>query len=306
MAGLKELRTRIESIKSTQKITSAMKMVAAARLRRAQTLISRSEPYSRNLDVAAMRVLHELKDEEQAKGITYLMPKLMHDVYKPQVYVLLVFTSSRGLCGNYNHKVAKLAAQRADELLRENKLVTLITIGKKGHDILKKKYGSLIIDRFEDVAKKGAEYNEAADLANKLMESFEKGEVDVVEMIYAKFHSVINTEPTVRRLVPIDLQDKEYSAIEISPVTEEGAAYDYEPDKLELLGNLLPMMIKENMFECIVQSQASEHGARMTSMDNATRNASDMISKLTLRYNRARQSAITTELTEIIAGAEAI
>ena len=306
MAGLKELRTRIESIKSTQKITSAMKMDAAARLRRAQTLISRSEPYSHNLDVAAMRVLHELKDEEQAKGVTYLMPKLMHDVYKPQVYVLLVFTSSRGLCGNYNHKVAKLAAQRADELLRENKLVTLITIGKKGHDILKKKLCWVIIVRFDDVAKKGAEYIVAADLANKLMESFEKGEVDVVEMIYAKFHSVINTEPTVRRLVPIDLQDKEYSAIEIAPVTEEGAAYDYEPDKLELLGNLLPMMIKENMFECIVQSQASEHGARMTSMDNATRNASDMISKLTLRYNRARQSAITTELTEIIAGAEAI
>ena len=279
MAGLKELRTRIESIKSTQKITSAMKMVAAARLRRAQTLNSRSDPYSHNHDVAAMRELHELKDEEQAKGVTYLMPKLMHDVYKPQVYVLLVFTSSRGLCGNYNHKVAKLAAQRADELLRENKLVTLITIGKKGHDILKKKYGSLIIDRFEDVAKKGAEYNEAADLANKLMESFEKGEVDVVEMIYAKFHSVINTEPTVRRLVPIDLQDKEYSAIEIAPVTEEGAAYDYEPDKLELLGNLLPMMIKENMFECIVQRQASEHGARMTSMDNATRNAYEIITK---------------------------
>ncbi len=303
MAGLKELRTRIESIKSTQKITSAMKMVAAARLRRAQGLIAKSEPYNHMLWNSAARVLADLREQEEKDKVSYVYPKLMRGTGEDKVVVLLVFTSNRGLCGSYNAKVAKEAARRTAQLLEEGKTVRLICVGKKGKDFLRRKYGDLIIDSYEDMAKKGARYDEASELAYKIIAAFDKGELDVCEMIYAKFHSAINVEPLVRQLLPVDVN----GMTEAMPERlVDGAAYDYEPERLAYLADLLPLIAKDEMFRALIESQASEQGSRMSSMDNATRNAKEMISKLTLKYNRIRQTAITTELTEIIAGAEAL
>ncbi len=306
MAGLKELRTRIESIKSTQKITSAMKMVAAARLRRAQTLVVKSQAYNHVLWSSASKVVMELEEQEQKTKVSYAYPKLMRGNGSDNVVVLLVFTSNRGLCGSYNAKVAKEAARRTEELLKEGKTVRIVCIGKKGKDILKRRYADLIIDSFEDMAKKGARYDEAEVLAEKMVAAFDEGSLNVCEMIYAKFHSAINVEPVVRQLLPVEPKKNTYLQDNPPALTENGAAYDYEPDKLSYLADLLPLLVKDEMFLALIESQASEQGSRMSSMDNATRNAKEMISKLTLKYNRIRQTAITTELTEIIAGAEAI
>ncbi len=306
MAGLKELRTRIESIKSTQKITSAMKMVAAARLRRAQGLIAKSEPYNHALWNSAARVLADLREQEQKDKVSYVYPKLMRGTGSDNVVVLLVFTSNRGLCGSYNAKVAKEAARRTAELIEAGKTVRLICIGKKGKDILKRKYSDLIIDSYEDMAKKGARYDEASELAYKIIAAFDNGELDVCEMVYAKFHSAINVEPVVRKLLPVDVDSNVFLSEHMPERLIDGAAYDYEPERLVYLADLLPLIAKDEMFQALIESQASEQGSRMSSMDNATRNAKEMISKLTLKYNRIRQTAITTELTEIIAGAEAL
>lgn len=306
MAGLKELRTRIESIKSTQKITSAMKMVAAARLRRAQGLITKSETYNHNLWHNASIILNGLKEQELKNKTPYIYPKMMRGTGRKDVFVLMVFTSNRGLCGSYNARVAKEASRRIEELLKDGKTVKLVCIGKKGRDILKRHYNDLIVASFEDIAKKGAQYDEAANLALNLIEQFEKDEVDVCELVYAKFHSAINTEPVVQQLLPISPENNEYLQEHPAETMVNGAAYDFEPEMLTSLSDLLPLIAKDEMFKVLIESQASEHGARMSSMDNATRNAKDIISKLTLKYNRIRQTAITTELVEIIAGAEAL
>ena len=305
MAGLKELRTRIESIKSTQKITSAMKMVAAARLRRAQGLIAKSDAYNHLLWDAAYRMLSELKEQEQKNKVAVIYPKMMRS-NDAKVYVLLVFTSNRGLCGSYNAKVAKEAGRRAEELLAEGKEVKIVCVGKKGKDILKRRHGDLIVESLEDLAKKGARYDEAEDLAVKMIPAFEEGKFDVCELIYAKFHSAINVEPVVRQLLPVDVESNVYLQDNVPALAFEGAGYDFEPGRLGFLSDLLPLIVKDEMFKALIESQASEQGSRMSSMDNATRNAKDMIAKLTLKYNRIRQTAITTELTEIIAGAEAL
>ena len=306
MAGLKELITRIESIKSTEKITSAMKMVAAARLRRSQGLIDKCRFYNNNILASANRVLLELRQAEQKKNIRFVYPELMRGNGKSENYLLVVFTSDRGLCGSYNSNVAREAAKRIEALKEEGKNVKILCVGKKGRDILKRKYADLIVNTIEGIAKKGAKYYEAVDLGQRILDLYKQGEMDVCEVVVSRFRSAINREIVTEQVFPVVVEDFEYNRLHAPVNVYKGAFYDYEPGLLEILDAMMPLIFRSSLFQAVVHSQASEHGARMTSMDNATRNAKDMISGLTLRYNRIRQTAITTELVEIIAGAEAL
>ena len=306
MAGLKELRTRISTVKSTSKITSAMKMVAAARLRRSQGLIGKSEFYNNNLLSCANRVIYELKQEEEKKGIAVVWPKMMRQNAEAKKYLLLVFTSDRGLCGSFNAGVAKEAIQRIEKLKAEGKEVMLYCIGKKGRDILNRHYGNLIIKTKEGVAAKGVKYYEASDIGYDILEMYNSGAIDVCEVVYSHFKSAISRQIRVKQVLPVQVEEFDYNKTHLPTNVVRGAYYDYEPCKLELLDAMLPLIFRGDIFKTVIHSQASEHGARMTSMDNATRNANDMINKLTIKYNRIRQGAITTELTEIISGAEAL
>lgn len=306
MAGLKELRTRISTVKSTSKITSAMKMVAAARLRRSQGLIGKSEFYNHNLLSCANRVIYELKQQEEATGQNIEWPKMMRENKQAQNYLLLVFTSDRGLCGSFNSGVAREAARRIEELKSEGKNVSIYCVGKKGRDILKSRYGDLIIKTKEGVAAKGAKYYEASDIGYDVLDAYHQEKIDVCEVIVSRFKSAISREIVDEQILPLKIEEFEYNKLHLPTNVVRGAFYDYEPDKIALLEGMLPLIFRGVIFKAVVHSQASEHGARMTSMDNATRNATDMINKLTIKYNRIRQSAITTELTEIISGAEAL
>ena len=303
MAGLKELRTRIETIKSTQKITSAMKMVAASSLRKAQGLIASSVPYRENILSPLENVVSEFRTLEQ-NGTFVKWPRMIAGSENDRTYLLLVFTSDRGLCGNFNASVAKVAARRIEELQNAGKEVKVACIGRKGYSILKRRYAANIVRDIDGIAKKGARYDESAVIANYAYDDFMMRNIDVCEAVYSEFHSAINREIVVKQLLPLRFSERAEAGTE--PVLVNGAAYEYEPYKMEVLGQSLPLLYKASVFEAIIHSQASEHGARMTSMDNVTRNAKDMISRLTLKYNRMRQTNITTELIEIIAGAEAL
>lgn len=303
MAGLKELRTRIETIKSTQKITSAMKMVAASSLRKAQGLIASSVPYRENILSPLENVVSEFRTLEQ-NGTFVKWPRMIAGSENDRTYLLLVFTSDRGLCGNFNASVAKVATRRIEELQNAGKEVKVACIGRKGYSILKRRYAAIIVRDIDGIAKKGARYDESAVIANYAYDDFMMRNIDVCEAVYSEFHSAINREIVVKQLLPLRFSERAEAGTE--PVLVNGAAYEYEPYKMEVLGQSLPLLYKASVFEAIIHSQASEHGARMTSMDNATRNAKDMISRLTLKYNRMRQTNITTELIEIIAGAEAL
>lgn len=303
MAGLKELRTRIETIKSTQKITSAMKMVAASSLRKAQGLIASSVPYRENILSPLENVVSEFRTLEQ-NGTFVKWPRMIAGSENDRTYLLLVFTSDRGLCGNFNASVAKVAARRIEELQNAGKEVKVACIGRKGYSILKRRYAANIVRDIDGIAKKGARYDESAVIANYAYDDFMMRNIDVCEAVYSEFHSAINREIVVKQLLPLRFSERAEAGTE--PVLVNGAAYEYEPYKMEVLGQSLPLLYKASVFEAIIHSQASEHGARMTSMDNTTRNAKDMISRLTLKYNRMRQTNITTELIEIIAGAEAL
>ena len=303
MAGLKELRTRIETIKSTQKITSAMKMVAASSLRKAQGLIASSVPYRENILSPLENVVSEFRTLEQ-NGTFVKWPRMIAGSENDRTYLLLVFTSDRGLCGNFNASVAKVAARRIEELQNAGKEVKVACIGRKGYSILKRRYAANIVRDIDGIAKKGARYDESAVIANYAYDDFMMRNIDVCEAVYSEFQSAINREIVVKQLLPLRFSERAEAGTE--PVLVNGAAYEYEPYNMEVLGQSLPLLYKASVFEAIIHSQASEHGARMTSMDNATRNAKDMISRLTLKYNRMRQTNITTELIEIIAGAEAL
>lgn len=306
MAGLKELRNRLESIKSTQKITSAMKLVAASRLRKAQVMLDRSRGYADLLEISVCRLLAALKEEESEKKIVYIPPMLLRQKPNAQNYLLFVFTSNRGLCGSYNQNVGKSATKRIKELEKNGKNVQIICYGKKGYDILKKKFADKIIEHNPAVSPKGLSYAEAIELAKKIGACCENGSCDICELVYSNFRSALSREIVAKQIYPLspevaDIDDKEKTLTHIG-----NAYYDYNPDKLAFLDNLLPKLVVSHIFTAMVHSQASEQGARMAAMDNATRNAKDMISRLTLKYNSIRQTAITTELTEIISGAEAI
>lgn len=304
MAGLKELRTRISSITSTQKITSAMKMVAAARLKRAQELLSHSKNYNDGLLTIAGRLCKELKTIERETGKKGAYPLIMRPHPKEENYLLVVFASDRGLCGSYNAYVVKETLRRIEELRADGKKVKVLCVGKKIGDALKNRCPEVVLDVLTGVAAKGASYTEAEQIAERLVKVYLAGEFDVCEVVYTCFNSAINREIKHRRLLPFSLDIDENDSRYDNKAGD--AFYDYDAPKEKVFDDVVFMLAVSEMFQFLVNSQASEHGARMSSMDNATRNASDMISKLTLRYNRLRQSAITTELIEIIAGAEAL
>lgn len=305
MAGLKELRTRIEAVKSTEKITSAMKMVAAARLRKAQILIDSSSGYKNTLQTAANRIMADIRQEEIIKKTKISLPSMMTEHPDTKKYLLLVFSSDKGLCGSYNSNINKFARKHIDELQKAGKDVRILCFGKKSYMFLKKHYPEQIIGNIDNIAKKGPDFAESSEIAQKILEICKNENADICEAVFAKFNSAISREIVAFQLFPIKIEESEPTSDK--PINVFGDAYyGYEPNRNEFLERLLPMIFTANVFSLIVQSQASEHGARMSSMDNATRNAKDMISELTLRYNTIRQSAITTELIEIIAGAEAI
>lgn len=306
MAGLKELRGRLESIKSTQKITSAMKLVAASRLRKAQLMLDRSRCYSDLLNTAVKRILAALKQTEVEKNITFLMPELLRQKLNPEHYLLFVFSSDRGLAGSYNQNVGKAAVKRIEELQKQNKKVQIICYGKKVYDILKKKHAAIIIENHQAIAPKGLSYQEAIEMAKKIGACCQSGTCDITELIYSRFHSALNREIVSEQVYPLSPEVSEITSDDDALLKIGDAFYDYKPNLLELLENILPKLVVDKIFTAMINSQASEQGARMAAMENATNNAKDIISDLTLRYNTLRQSAITTELTEIIAGAEAI
>ncbi|MCI4660571.1 MAG: F0F1 ATP synthase subunit gamma [Neomegalonema sp.] len=293
MPSLKDLKNRISSVKSTRKITSAMKMVAAAKLRRAQDAAEAARPFAERMESVLSNLAVAGKDSPSA-------PLLLRGTGSEQTHLLLIATAERGLCGGFNSSIVKLARTRIQELLAAGKTVKIITIGKKGREQLQREFGDLMIDHVDLSGVKTVGYANANEIGAKVISMFNAGEFDVCTLFYARFQSVMAQIPTAAQLIPASFEDSEQSQ-------DEGAVnYEYEPDEEEILKDLLPRSVSVQIFRGLLENGASEQGARMAAMDNATRNAGEMIRKLTLTYNRARQAAITTELIEIIAGAEAL
>lgn len=294
MASLKELRNRISSVKATQKITKAMQMVAAAKLRRAQEAAEAARPYAERMGNVLTNLGMIYKNSETAS------PYLVGNG-KDDVHLLIVATAERGLCGGFNANIARMARVEARRLLKEGKTVKIICVGSKGYDQLKSEFSQLIIDRVSLKELRQVNFAKAHEIAELATEMFDKGEVDVVKYYFSEFRSVISQVPTELQLIPAKLEDVEDDASGTDSV-----AYEYEPDEEEILNDLLPRNIATQIFRGLLENAASEQGARMSAMDNATRNAGEMIDKLTLVYNRTRQAQITKELIEIISGAEAL
>ena len=304
MSGLKELRKRIQAVKSTQKITSAMKMIAASRLHRVQTLSQQNKIYDLNLENSLRRVIFALKQEENQKNIKYITPKLLQNKTKPQNYLLYVFSSQRGLCGAYNVNIARQATRRIKELLKQNKNIKVICLGKKAYEILCRTFVAQNLDIQLFNEEQNLSYSQtAALLAQEILQGFKSEEFDICEFIYARFTSALNHDFICEKVCPLTIE----SLPEDEKLLINGDAfYDYMPDKINFLAQILPLYFANNILKIILSSEASEHSTRMTSMDNATRNAQKIVGELTLKYNSLRQSAITTELIEVIAGAEAV
>ena len=295
MASLKDLRNRIASVKSTQKITSAMKMVAAAKLRRAQEQAEAARPYAERMD----RMLGSLAASLQGRaGISPMLAGTGDD----RTHLLVAVTSDRGLCGGFNTSIVRRTRQMASELKDAGKTVKIVCVGRKGRDLLRRDWGDAIVGSYTDVGRRKLGFENADAIAGKITEMFEAGEFDVCTMVYNRFKSVISQIVTAQQLIP-------FAPPESDAAEESGASaaiYSYEPDEAEILTDLLPRNLAVQVFRGLLESAASEHGARMSAMDNATRNAGDMIKNLTLVYNRTRQAQITKELIEIISGAEAL
>ena len=293
MASLKDMRNRIASVKATRKITKAMQMVAAAKLRRAQEAATAARPYAQRMD----RVLANLnKRITNKEGVS----PLLVGTGKDQTHLLVVMTAERGLCGGFNSNIARRARVDIARLTREGKTVKILCVGRKGADNLRREYGRQIIDRVDLKAIKNMSFAEAEGISAKLMALFEAGEFDIATMYYSEFKSVISQIPTALQLIPAKLPEETAAANNVEAVNE------YEPSEEEILGVLLTRNISTQVFRGLLENAASEQGARMGAMDNATRNAGDMINKLTIKYNRQRQANITRELIEIISGAEAL
>ncbi|MEM1044814.1 MAG: F0F1 ATP synthase subunit gamma [Pseudomonadota bacterium] len=298
MPSLKELRNRISSVKATQKITKAMQMVAAAKLRRAQEAAEAARPYAERMEKVLKNLAHAFEGRDDA-------PELMGGNGSDTVHLLVVCTAERGLCGGFNSSIAKLAREHANTLLAAGKTVKILCVGKKGADALKRDMGSYIIETVEFRGVKSVEYAHADGVATKVLELFEDGAFDVCTLFYSRFKSVISQIPTAAKIIPADLgSDDENDDAGLPDLA--GAIYEYEPSEEGILEDLLPRNIAVQIFRALLENAASEQGARMSAMDNATRNAGDMIDKLTLSYNRQRQAQITKELIEIISGAEAL
>lgn len=291
MASLKDLKVRINSVKSTQKITKAMKMVAAAKLRRAREAAENARPYAERMERMVASLAQGVADPANA-------PRLLVGTGKEDTHLIVVATGDRGLCGGFNSSITRSARATVRKLLAEGKQVKIITVGKKSRELLKSEFGHLFVAKFEDFSKGKLTYDRVDGIVARIIELYGEGEFDVCRVIYNHFKSPIVQVVTHQQLIPLPM-----------PETAEAAGsslYEYEPDEEDILADLLPRNIGVQIFKALLENAASEQGARMTAMDNATRNAGDMIAKLTLQYNRSRQAAITKELIEIISGAEAL
>ena len=290
MPSLKDLRNRIASVKATQKITKAMQMVAAAKLRRAQNAAEAARPYAERMS----SVLGNL-----ASGIIVgpETPRLLAGTGSDRVHLLIVCTAERGLCGAFNSSIARLARDHANRLMAEGKTVKIICVGKKGHDILRRQFAQQIIELIDLRSVRQLGFEQGDMIAQKVLARFEAGEFDVATLFYSRFRSVIAQIPTAQQIIPAQIETGAGSS---------DAVYDYEPEEGEILATLLPRNLTVQIFRALLENAASEQGARMSAMDNATRNAGEMIKKQTMTYNRSRQAMITKELIEIISGAEAL
>ena len=295
MASLKDLRNRISSVKATRKITKAMQMVAAAKLRRAQEAATAARPYAERMD----RVLANLNRRVTSKAGA---SPLLVGTGKDDTHLLIVMTAERGLCGGFNSNIVRLVRADIQRLVREGKTIKILCVGRKGNDLLRREYSRQILDRVDFKSVKQVGFAHAADIAHKVQALFAAGEFDVATVYFAEFKSVISQKPTALQLIPVKLPE----ATGANGAAAPGAVYEYEPDETEILSYLLPRNIAAQIFRGLLENAASEQGARMSAMDNATRNAGEMIRKQTITYNRTRQAMITKELIEIISGAEAL
>ena len=291
MASLDDLKKRIASVKSTQKITKAMTMVAAAKLKRAQDSAEKGRPYSEKMNNIILNLSEGISDKENA-------PKLLSGTGKDQIHLCVVMTSDRGLCGGFNSNIIKKAKSYFSRLSSEGKELKIITVGSKGNDQLKRVFGDKIIENISFKNSKNANFFDAEKVSKSIIEKFQKEEFDICTIFFNQFKNVITQIPQAQQIIPLktDIDDKEKS--------EDN--YEFEPDEDEILTNLLPKNISTQIFKAMLENSASEQGARMSAMDNATRNAGEMVDKLTIEYNRSRQAAITKELIEIISGAESL
>ena len=291
MASLDDLKKRIASVKSTQKITKAMKMVAAAKLRKAQESAERGRPYSEKMNNVILNLSNGISDKENA-------PKLLSGTGKDKVHLCVVMTSDRGLCGGFNSNIIKKAKLFFNKLAEEGKELKIITVGSKGNDQLKRVYGKQIIEKISFKNSKNVNYFDAEKVSKIIIEKFEKEEFDICTIFYNQFKNVITQIPQAQQIIPLKTDNKE--------VAKSDDSYEFEPDEDEILSNLLPKNISTQIFKAMLENSASEQGSRMSAMDNATRNAGEMVDKLTIEYNRSRQAAITKELIDIISGAESL
>ncbi len=291
MASLDDLKKRIASVKSTQKITKAMKMVAAAKLRKAQESAEKGRPYSEKMNNVILNLSSGISDKENA-------PKLLSGTGNDKVHLCVVMTSDRGLCGGFNSNIIKKAKSYFSKILSEGKELKIITVGSKGNDQLKRMYGDKIIENISFKESKNANYFDADKVGKIVIDKFESSEFDICTIFYNQFKNVITQIPQAQQIVPLNSENSEDNTSEES--------YEFEPDEDEILSNLLPKNISTQIFKAMLENSASEQGSRMSAMDNATRNAGEMVDKLTIQYNRSRQAAITKELIEIISGAESL
>jgi F-type H+-transporting ATPase subunit gamma len=292
VASLKELKGRINSVKSTQKITKAKQMVAAAKLRKAQASAEAARPY-------ALRLAAVMGSIAGKVVVSASSPKLLAGTGKDQVHLLVVANSDKGLCGAFNSNIVKAAIVKARSLEAEGKTVLFYLVGRKGRAVVRRLYPKAVLAMFDTTDVREPGFAEAEKVANALVALYEEGKFDVAHLFYAKFKSALQQDPTEQQIIPVPAPTAAASS-------EGGAVVEYEPEEEEILAALLPRYLRTQLFGALLENQASEQGASMTAMDNATRNAGDLIQKLTIQYNRSRQAAITTELIEIIAGAEAL
>ncbi len=292
MPSLDDLKKRIYSVKSTQKITKAMKMVAAAKLRRAQESAEKGRPFSEKMSNIILNLSSSISDKDSAS-------KFLVGTGKDSVHLCVVITADRGLCGGFNTNICKKAKNYFEKIIKEGKTLKILTVGSKGHDQLKRVYGNYIVDKVNFKGYKRITYKEAEEVGKKIIKLFNDGKFDVCKIFYNKFKNVITQIPQQQQIIPIQkLENEGEKKMEHS--------YEFEPEEHEILENLLPRNISTQIFKAFLENAASEQGSRMTAMDNATRNAGDLVDKLTITYNRSRQAAITKELIEIISGAESL
>ncbi len=291
MPSLDDLRKRIVSVKSTQKITKAMKMVAAAKLRKAQENAERGRPYSEKMQNIILNLTDSISDPQNA-------PKLLIGTGRDQTHLCVVMTSDRGLCGGFNSNICRLAKKYFEKILKEEKNLKIITVGSKGHDQLKREYGKYIIKKLSFKNKKKISFVEANEVGKTILDLFDKNEFDKCILFFNNFKNVMTQIPEAQQIIPTEVKKNSKKNEEIF--------YEFEPDEDEILEDLLPKNISIQVFKAFLENSASEQGSRMTAMDSATRNAGDLVNKLTINYNRSRQAVITKELIEIISGAESL